>query len=183
MITGYGVAQSIKHYYSIWAASTGSATTSPGSATHSTGSAMHSTGSATLSVVGKKVIVQGWGNVGSAGAYYLSQQGAKIVGIIDRVGGLINEEGFSFEEIKQLFLNKNGNELVHSNLLSYEEVNSKIWDIHADVFIPDFFLFVDILFNIICTIVYKFSYFLDPAYIFLLICKKHALFLLIIRII
>ena len=108
MITGYGVAESIKHYYDIWGGS----------------------------VEGKKIIVQGWGNVGSAGAYYLSQQGAKIVGIIDRVGGLINEEGFSFEEIKQLFLNKNGNELVHSNLLSYEEVNSKIWDVHADVFIP-----------------------------------------------
>ena len=108
MITGFGVAESIKHYYDIWGGS----------------------------VEGKKIIVQGWGNVGSAGAYYLSQQGAKIVGIIDRVGGLINDDGFSFEEIKQLFLNKNGNELVHSNLLSYEEVNSKIWDVPADVFIP-----------------------------------------------
>lgn len=108
MITGYGVAESIKHYYSIWGGS----------------------------VVGKKVIVQGWGNVGSAGAYYLAQQGAIIVGIIDRVGGLINENGFTFEEIKQLFLNKNGNELVHSSLLSYDEVNAKIWDLKADVFIP-----------------------------------------------
>ena len=108
MITGYGVAQSIKHYYSIWGGS----------------------------LEGKKVIVQGWGNVGSAGAYYLSQQGAKIVGIIDRVGGLINEDGFTFEEIRDLFLNKNGNELVHPNLLTYDEVNAKIWDIHSDVFIP-----------------------------------------------
>ena len=108
MITGYGVAQSIKHYFDIWGGD----------------------------VKGKKVIVQGWGNVGSAGAYYLAQQGAKVVGIIDRVGGLINEEGFSFEEIKDLFLNKNGNELSHQNLLSYEEINSKIWDLKADVFIP-----------------------------------------------
>ena len=108
MITGYGVAQSIKHYYSIWGGS----------------------------LEGKKVIVQGWGNVGSAGAYYLSQQGARIVGIIDRVGGLINEDGFTFEEIRDLFLNKNGNELVHPNLLTYDEVNAKIWDIHSDVFIP-----------------------------------------------
>ncbi len=111
MITGYGVAQSIKHYYSIW-------------------------NNGSDSVKDKKVIVQGWGNVGSAGAYYLAQQGAKIVGIIDRVGGLINEEGFSFEEIKQLFLNKNGNEITHPNLLSYDEINSKIWDLKADVFIP-----------------------------------------------
>jgi len=108
MITGYGVAQSIKHYFDIWGGD----------------------------VKGKKVIVQGWGNVGSAGAYYLAQQGAKVVGIIDRVGGLINEEGFSFEEIKDLFLNKNGNELSHQNLLSYEDINSKIWDLKADVFIP-----------------------------------------------
>jgi glutamate dehydrogenase/leucine dehydrogenase len=108
MITGYGVAESVKHFYSIWGGS----------------------------VAGKKVIVQGWGNVGSAGAYYLAQQGAIVVGIIDRVGGLINENGFSFEEIKALFLNKNGNELVHPNLLSFDEVNAKVWDLKADVFIP-----------------------------------------------
>ncbi len=108
MITGYGVAESIKHFYGIWGGN----------------------------VTGKKVIVQGWGNVGSAAAYYLSQQGAKIVGIIDRVGGLISEEGFSFEEVRQLFLNKNGNELVADQLMPYEEINAKIWDLKADVFIP-----------------------------------------------
>jgi len=116
MITGYGVAESIKHFYAIWGASASSATSN--------------------SVTGKRVVVQGWGNVGSAGAYYLAQQGAKIVGIIDRVGGVINEEGFTFEEIRDLFLNKNGNELVATNMLSYDEVNSKIWDVKADVFIP-----------------------------------------------
>ncbi len=108
MITGYGVAESVKHFYDIYGGE----------------------------VKGKRVIVQGWGNVGSAGAYYLAQQGAKIVGIIDRVGGLIKEEGFTFEEIKDLFLNKNGNELVANNLLSFEEVNAKIWDTKAEVFIP-----------------------------------------------
>ncbi|MDX1445566.1 Glu/Leu/Phe/Val dehydrogenase dimerization domain-containing protein [Lishizhenia sp.] len=108
MITGYGVAESIKHYYNIWGGD----------------------------IRDKKVIVQGWGNVGSAGAYYLSQMGAKVVGIIDRVGGLIKEDGFSFEEIKELFLNKNGNELSHPDMLSFEEVNARIWDIDANVFIP-----------------------------------------------
>ncbi|MGY8926710.1 MAG: amino acid dehydrogenase, partial [Flavobacteriales bacterium] len=58
------------------------------------------------------------------------------VGIIDRVGGLIDADGISYEEITSLFLNKNGNELNAENMLSYEEVNSKIWDIEADVFIP-----------------------------------------------
>lgn len=108
MITGYGVAESVKHYYELWGGS----------------------------VEGKKVIVQGWGNVGSAGAYYLAQQGAKVIGIIDRVGGLIEPEGFSFEEIRTLFLSKNGNELAHPNLIPYNEMNERIWSLGAEVFIP-----------------------------------------------
>ena len=40
--------------------------------------------------------------MGSAGAYYLAQSGAKIVGIIDRVGGLINR-GCDLEQVRTLF--------------------------------------------------------------------------------
>ncbi len=108
MITGFGVSESIFHYYNLW----------------------------NDSLAGKRVIVQGWGNVGSAGAYYLAQHGAKVVGIIDRVGGLIKEEGFSLEEIRDLFLTKNGNQLNAPNMLSYEDVNAQIWDVPADIFIP-----------------------------------------------
>lgn len=108
MITGYGVAESVKHYYNIYGGE----------------------------LKGKRVIVQGWGNVGSAGAYYLAQSGAIVVGIIDRVGGLIKEEGFTFEEIRQLFLNKDGNKLYAENMMSFDEVNAKVWDVPAEVFIP-----------------------------------------------
>lgn len=108
MITGYGVAESVRHFYNIYGGD----------------------------LKGKRVIVQGWGNVGSAGAYYLAQSGAVIVGIIDRVGGLIKEEGFSLEEIRQLFLNKDGNKLNSPEMLSFEEVNAKVWDVPAEVFIP-----------------------------------------------
>ena len=108
MITGYGVAESVKHYYKIYGGE----------------------------LEGKRVIVQGWGNVGSAAAYYLAQDGAKIVGIIDRVGGLINTDGFSIDEIRTLFINKDGNALNSPNMLSFNEVNDKIWDLQAEVFIP-----------------------------------------------
>jgi glutamate dehydrogenase/leucine dehydrogenase len=108
MITGYGVAESVKHFYNIYGGN----------------------------VKGKRVIVQGWGNVGSAGAYYLAQQGAVIVGIIDRVGGLINESGFTFDEIRHLFNQKDGNKLRADQLLTFEEVNQRIWDVKADVFLP-----------------------------------------------
>lgn len=108
MITGYGVAVSIDHYYNIWGGQ----------------------------LAGKRVLVQGWGNVGSAAAYYLAQKGAKIVGIIDRVGGLIQTEGFSFEQIKELFIQKNGNELNAPNMLSYEQVNAAFWSTPVEIFIP-----------------------------------------------
>ena len=108
MITGYGVAESVKHFYHIYGGN----------------------------LKNKRVIVQGWGNVGSAAAYYIAQDGAKIVGIIDRDGGIINEKGFSFEEIKKLFLNKNGNAINDKNLLSFEEINDQIWDIKSEIFLP-----------------------------------------------
>lgn len=108
MITGYGVAESVKHYYHIYGGN----------------------------LKNKRVIVQGWGNVGSAAAYYIAQDGAKIVGIIDRDGGLINEKGLSFEEIKKLFLNKNGNAINDKNLLSFDEINDQIWDLKSEIFLP-----------------------------------------------
>lgn len=108
LITGYGVAQSILHYYKL---------------TNS-------------SAKGKRAVVQGWGNVGSAAAYYLAQEGVKIVGIIDREGGIIKSEGLSFGEIKKLFLNKEGNRLVADSMLSFEDVNARIWDIDAEIFLP-----------------------------------------------
>ena len=85
MITGYGVAEAVRHYYTIYGGD----------------------------VKGKKAIVQGFGNVGSAAAFYLAEMGAKIIGILDRDGGLINEDGFTFEEI-----------------------NQKIWAIGAEIFTP-----------------------------------------------
>ena len=108
MITGYGVAQAVRHFYDIYGGS----------------------------VAGKKAIVQGFGNVGSAAAFYLAEMGAKVVGIIDRDGGLINENGFSFEEITALFLAKDGNKLVADQMISFEEINQKIWSIGAEVFAP-----------------------------------------------
>lgn len=109
MITGYGVAESVKHYYELFLNS---------------------------EPKGKKAIIQGWGNVASAAACYLSVMGVKIVGIIDRNGGIIKEEGFSLDEIKKMFNEKQGNTLVSETLLPFEIVNERIWDLGAEIFIP-----------------------------------------------
>ena len=108
MITGYGVAEAVKHFYKIYGGS----------------------------VVGKKAIVQGFGNVGSAAAFYLAKMGAKVVGIIDRDGGVLNENGFTLEEITELFRNKDGNKLVADQMIPFVEINDKIWKIGADIFAP-----------------------------------------------
>ncbi|HWW05435.1 Glu/Leu/Phe/Val dehydrogenase dimerization domain-containing protein [Collimonas sp.] len=108
LITGWGVAESVLHYYRLYGGS----------------------------VAGKRVIVQGWGNVGSTAAYYLSKAGARVVGIIDRNGGLINADGFSYEEVHALFLAKQGNQLIADNMLSFEACNAAIWSVGADIFLP-----------------------------------------------
>jgi glutamate dehydrogenase/leucine dehydrogenase len=108
MITGFGVAEAVKHYYDIYGGS----------------------------IVGKRTVVQGFGNVGSAAAFYLAQMGAKVVGIIDIAGGLINENGFTFEEITNLFLEKTGNTLESDNLIPFDEINQKIWSLETEVFAP-----------------------------------------------
>lgn len=108
LITGYGVSEAVRHYYDIYGGS----------------------------IKGKRALVQGFGNVASAAAYYLAQSGALIVGIIDRAGGIINENGLTFDEVKTLFLNKNGNALAGEDLLTFEEVNQRIWEVKADIFAP-----------------------------------------------
>lgn len=108
MITGYGVAEAIRHYYNIWGGK----------------------------LEGKKAIIQGWGNVAAAAGYYLAQNGVKIVGIIDRVGGLINTDGFTAQEVTDLFNNRSNNTLVSDQLISFEEASQTIWNIGAQIFVP-----------------------------------------------
>lgn len=108
MITGFGVAEAVRHYYKIWGGQ----------------------------LKGKRAVIQGWGNVGAAAACFLAVEGVKIVGIIDREGGLINPEGFTLDEIRTLFVERKGNKLVADNLIPFMEMNEKIWDLKSEIFIP-----------------------------------------------
>jgi len=108
LITGYGVSETILHYYNIYGGD----------------------------VKGKRVIVQGWGNVAGAAAYYLAQAGAIIVGIIDIGGGVINNDGYTFEEIKSLLEDRSSNFLEAENMLTFEDANEKIWSVGAEIFVP-----------------------------------------------
>lgn len=109
MITGFGVAESVKHYYQIFRDE---------------------------DLKGKKAIIQGWGNVASTAACYLALQGVQIVGIIDREGGLFSEKGFNLTEIKKLFTSKDKNKLVADNIIPFEQANELVWSLGAEIFVP-----------------------------------------------
>lgn len=49
-------------------------------------------------IEGKRVIIQGFGNVGYYAAKYLAQMGAKIIGISDSKGGVIYNDGIDVEK-------------------------------------------------------------------------------------
>ncbi|WP_339695344.1 Glu/Leu/Phe/Val dehydrogenase dimerization domain-containing protein [uncultured Roseivirga sp.] len=108
MITGYGVAEAIGSYYQIWGGN----------------------------YKEKRAVIQGWGNVGAAAGYYLAQMGMKVVGIIDREGGVMKQEGFSLEEIKNYFLNRKGNQLVAKDMIPFDQINEEIWGLDFEVFVP-----------------------------------------------
>ncbi len=108
MCTGFSVAQAVKQYYEMWGGD----------------------------IKKKRAVIQGWGNVGAAAGFYLAQMGVKIVAIVSHEGGLINKQGFSLEEIKNLVINRNGNKLVSNGMLPFFMVNQKIWDLEFEIFVP-----------------------------------------------
>lgn len=108
MCTGYGVAEAVRHYYDLWGGE----------------------------LKNKRAVIQGWGNVGAAAGFFLSQLGVRIVGIMSSDGGLFNEAGFTHEEVRELVLRKHKNKLVSPDILPYGELESKIWDHEFEIFVP-----------------------------------------------
>ncbi len=107
MITGYGVAQSVIHYYTLWG-----------------------------KMISKKksVLIQGWGNVGASAGFFLSKAGFSIRGIMDKEGYVLSEEGFSIDEVKTFFLDKTRNVFNSKHKVFENETN--FWKHGADVFLP-----------------------------------------------
>jgi glutamate dehydrogenase/leucine dehydrogenase len=108
MVTGYGVGMSVLHYYRIW---------------------QHAQPQ-------KRVLVQGFGNVGGAAALTLAKAGFRIVGIADRRGGVIDPAGLDLEAVKALYLSREGAQLHGSYIRPYHEIEEAIWRCGAEVFVP-----------------------------------------------
>ena len=108
LITGYGVAMSLIHYYDIWGGD----------------------------IATKRAIIQGWGNVGAAAGFYLSKVGVKIVAIMDGHGGLVDTAGMDHDTITHLVLDRDGHKLRADGMISFFEAQEKIWSAGAEIFVP-----------------------------------------------
>ena len=105
MITGYGVSEAVRLFYELWGGA----------------------------VRDKRVIVQGWGNVGAAAGWYLSRLGAKIVGITDAEGFLACPAGLEKDAIDALFTHKKEGFARSPHRVEHA---SEVWEMEAEVFIP-----------------------------------------------
>jgi glutamate dehydrogenase/leucine dehydrogenase len=106
LITGYGVAVAVIHFYEL-----------------------HK-----ISLKDKKVLVQGWGNVGAAAGFYLAQAGALITGIQDKDYTIYKEDAFSFGDVTSL-INTRQTALFNGYLQNQID-DTEIWKKHFDIFIP-----------------------------------------------
>ncbi len=84
---------------------------------------------------GKRVVVQGLGNVGYHAAKFLSEEdGCKIVGIIERDGALVDVKGLNVEAVRQWTIN-------HGGVAGYPdgtfvENGAKVLEEDCDILIP-----------------------------------------------
>ena len=82
-----------------------------------------------------KIIIQGFGNVGSHAAIYLHQAGAQIIAVSDADGGIYNPEGLDipslFKEMKEPNTKVNDSSVKHESI-THEE----FFKLKTDVLIP-----------------------------------------------
>ncbi|NRA29847.1 MAG: Glu/Leu/Phe/Val dehydrogenase [Parvularculaceae bacterium] len=84
---------------------------------------------------GKRIIVQGLGNVGYHAAKFLQEEdGAIIIGVIERDGGVYDEKGINIEQLKQYINNSGGVQGYHHGMCVKE--GEKLLTEDCDILIP-----------------------------------------------
>jgi glutamate dehydrogenase (NAD(P)+) len=81
-----------------------------------------------------KVVVQGFGNVGSVAARLAAQAGATVVAVSDAIGGIYNPDGLPVDELYHRYSGQDG------GLQEFKEcervTNSELLELPCDVLIP-----------------------------------------------
>lgn len=87
-----------------------------------------------LNLNGAKVVVQGFGNVGSTAAKLVEEHGAVVVGLSDAVGGIYNPKGLPVSELFQKYSGRDGGIREYKD--SQPVTNAELLELPCDVLIP-----------------------------------------------
>ena len=86
-----------------------------------------------LDLNGAKVVVQGFGNVGSVAAELIAQHGAKVVAVQDHTGSIRNDKGLDIPALQE-YARK------HGGIKGFAEAepmdNEDFWGLPCDILIP-----------------------------------------------
>lgn len=86
-------------------------------------------------LAGKRIVVQGLGNVGYHAAKFLAEEDqARIVAIIERDGAVINEDGLNVHDVRQYLAEHGGVKGFSGG--SYQEHGGKVLEMDCDILIP-----------------------------------------------
>jgi len=84
---------------------------------------------------GKRVVVQGLGNVGYHAAHFLStEDDAPVIAVIERDGAVINDDGLDIDALHQ-YIAENGGVKGFPGA-TYEEDGSKVLELECDILVP-----------------------------------------------
>ncbi len=85
------------------------------------------------SVVGKRVIVQGFGNVGGIAAQLFHEAGACVIGVSDSIGGVVQEEGLDLAAVN---LHKEAEDTVVGTPDTLTVSNEDLLAMECDILVP-----------------------------------------------
>ncbi len=86
-------------------------------------------------LAGKRVVIQGLGNVGYHAAKFLSEEdGVKIIAIIEKDGVVINEDGLNIHDVRQCMVEHHG--LREFSGGTFSEKRSEALEMECDILIP-----------------------------------------------
>jgi glutamate dehydrogenase (NAD(P)+) len=88
------------------------------------------------SVKGKRVVVQGFGNVGAVVARELAERGAKIVGIGDISAGVVNEDGLDVDLLLAWYVEEGGPRFLRDWHGADHVGRTELLDTPCDILVP-----------------------------------------------
>ena len=85
---------------------------------------------------GKRVVVEGFGNVGSAAALYFARSGARVVGLLDAESSLVAPDGLDTSDVEDLIVRGERRVIPAHPLRRTDPDRTPADEVPADIFVP-----------------------------------------------